>query len=139
MLTARWVRRWGPAVVAGLYLLSMVLPAIDQGPSDPPFPSGEALGFQVTFLGGILLLATGLPQMIPVLANPVHWIGWVLLVCGRRRGAAVAGILGLLLALSALFMPMGTLLIGYYVWLISMAALAVAGLVGRKAVVEKPA
>jgi hypothetical protein len=64
------------------------------------------------------------------LANPALWLGWLLLVCRRWRGACVAGCLALVLALNAPlvfqpregpWVPTGA---GYHLWFGSMALLA---------------
>lgn len=131
MERSRTIRRWGLVIVAGLYLTSLFLPAIDLGHSDPPAASGVARGWEVTAMGGILLFA-GSPLVIPVLANPVHWVGWLLLAVGHPRAARTAGVIGLILAASTWAVPMGELLVGHYVWLASMAALVVAGIAGDR-------
>ena len=118
--------KWGPLIVAAMYILSLVLPAVDLGPNDPPVPSGVARGWSIGVLGGLMLFLGPL-QMFPVLANPMLWIGWVLLVIGRGRGAMVAGLIGILLAAGSWLQSI-VLLAGFYVWFGSMIALAVAGL-----------
>jgi hypothetical protein len=126
----RW--KWA-AGVAGIYTLSLILPAIDLGPNDPPAPSGVGRGWEAALLGGLLLFLGEVSLMFPVLANPVLLIGLALLAGGLSRGAMAAGLCGTLLAAGAWLVPGHVMLVGSYVWVGSMVALTLAGWISWRA------
>jgi hypothetical protein len=76
-----------------------------------------------------VLLVVYLPMW---LANPVAWIGFARLLEGRRRSAGGAGLLAVLLAFSESWLFFRELRVGYFLWVGSMAVLAVAGLLGER-------
>jgi hypothetical protein len=109
-------RRWLLGTVCLIYVSSFLLPVYRAAPG--------WFAFIVT-LTGLRFEGQG-SSFSPVwLANPVLWIGVLLLATGRAGAAGIAGVVAVLLAL----LPMlhGSeehLLIGYYAWLLSMAVLA---------------
>jgi hypothetical protein len=98
-----------------MYGVSFLLPA-----------AGRMLGYQA-FVCAVLFVI-GVPMW---LANPVFWLGLVLLSRREYRSASTAGIVALLLALSECWMFSGDLGVGYFVWVGSMAFLALVGLFGE--------
>ncbi len=116
--------------VAGLYLLSLCLPAMRI--------SGEPRKWYwgIQCLTYVPYVMTGLPWW----ANPCFLLGLTLLFLGRRRGAFWCGVFGALLASGTIFLvlpdlaawisamssglektfPLGP---GYFVWLASMIGL----------------
>ena len=115
-------------LVAVVYSGSFVLPAVDFGPhrrGDVFELSGTSSGFEAFFLA-IPAILSGLPVW---LANPVFWLGLILLAAYRPLGAAICGAIAVLLALTGL-QPVESqeiLLVGYYVWLTSIGLLFLAG------------
>jgi hypothetical protein len=157
--SSSWI---GLLLVAGVYAVSFFLPVLAIPLLDQPAidrlkaevagrVGGEVLGveglseyvvkgyqsFRVgPSSGWILLLAW--------CANPVLWVGCLLLLARRWRGAAFAGVvamgLGAAMAVSAtvtfgdpradIRWSVADYRIGYWLWLASMALLAAAGVVG---------
>jgi hypothetical protein len=135
--------------VLALYLVSFVLPSYSDGFRS--FAGGAAF-FHAPF--GALLVATpgqhiqadpgfALVLILAWLANPAFWIGSWFLVTRAWRRAAWAGtaalVLGSTMAVSTWAShrpgaheqgPISVLLAGYYIWLLSMAALAASGWIG---------
>lgn len=72
-------------------------------------------------------------------ANPVFWYGLVKLLSGRWKAARNAGLLAVVLACSEAWMFVGLLKVGYFVWVGSMAALALAGWYGGRRTRSAPA
>jgi hypothetical protein len=96
-------------------------PPLDVDRSQSLITGQDAFDFLLERLGG---------GCFAWLAHPILYVGWLLLVCRRWRGASVAGCLALVLALNAplVFQPReGPWLppeAGYYLWFGSMALLA---------------
>jgi hypothetical protein len=103
------------ALAVAMYGVSFFLPA-----------AGTFLGFQAFVCA--LLFIIGVPMW---LANPVFWLGLVMLSRREYRSASHAGMIALVLALSECWMFSGELKAGYYVWAGSMAVLALVGLFGE--------
>lgn len=129
-------------LLAMLYLGSFPLPAIDFGPMTNHDRLHGVMGGIQVFLLALFGVLAGRPIWF---ANPVFWVGVVLLCFRRTRAAAVCGSIAFLLASEAwcelaLNSWFGTgsflfdsysdarLLIGYYVWLVSSGMLFLAGL-----------
>ena len=86
----------------------------------------EAAGFHAFVLSLVFLV--GIPMW---LANPFFWSGLTLLAQGKYRSARNAGLVALVLALSECWLFAEGLQVGYFVWVSSMASLAVAGWWGQ--------
>ncbi len=102
-------------LAATMYAVSFFLPA-----------TGSILGYQA-FVCALLVVICA-PMW---LANPVFWLGLVLLHRREYRSAGHAGMIAVLLALSECWMFSGELGVGYFVWVGSMAALTLVGLFGE--------
>jgi hypothetical protein len=103
------------ALAVAMYGVSFFLPA-----------TGRILGYQA-FVCALLFVICA-PMW---LANPVFWLGLVMLSRREYRSASHAGMIALLLALSECWMFSGELDSGYFVWAGSMAVLALVGLFGE--------
>ncbi|HEY1861099.1 MAG TPA: hypothetical protein VGG61_12130 [Gemmataceae bacterium] len=72
----------------------------------------------------------GVRTFFPWLANPIWWFALVRFTQGRATVACIAGIAAPIVALSLLFFAdsegRNLILIGYYVWILSMAILPLA-------------
>ena len=128
--------RWLLAVPVVLMIVSCCLPSLEF--------NGERgvdvmVGGQVLALGGLGLLI-GIPGW---LANPIWLAGVLLGLFRRRKGAAIAGGLAVLIACTVFsligrevptdeggvnHMHLARLLPGFYVWLLSLASLVVVSL-----------
>jgi hypothetical protein len=138
----RWVPWQLLALVVGVYALSFFLPAarvpvrieptligaqVVEGKALPPVRLGGADAFRMAIDSDTMVVAW--------LANPVLWAGAALLALRRWLLAGLAGIAALALASVAYLLPLGDpdradYLIGYWLWLTSMALLGTAGLIG---------
>ena len=140
----RWVHWQLLALAAGVYALSFFLPAarvpvrieptligedmVDRGGKRlPPVRLGGADAFRMAIDSDTMIVAW--------LANPVLWLGAALLALRRWLLAGLAGVAALALASVAYLLPLGDpdgadYLIGYWVWLTSMALLGAVGLIG---------
>lgn len=159
----------GLLVVGGLYAVSFFLPVLAISLKDQPFEArlkeeiSNRTGGKVT-IGGVS--SQGQPVSVFVVdglgafyesaspfrgwagvawcANPVLWVGCLLLVAGWWRGAALAGGVALILG-SAMILAVAIggpqadfqwsvadYRGGYWLWLGSMALLVLAALVGRR-------
>jgi hypothetical protein len=152
-----WTRLAGLLVVGGLYAVSFFLPALDIPLTDQPVI--DRLKVEI---GGIAVLSIQ-PSVFEVdgygafyesffrswlgvawCANPVLWVGCLLLAGGWWRGAALAGCMAL--ALGSVMVLVAVIgdpnadvqwsvadyRVGYWLWLGSMALLVLAALVGRR-------
>jgi len=111
-------------VAVGLYLISFILP-VYRGSGDHTSVPGW-FAFIVTLLG-MRFEGKGAGFHPGWFANPAFWIGITLLYFKRPRLATACGVAATLLAatfLKLLLNPADRLLIGYYIWLASMIALA---------------
>ena len=117
------------ALITVLYAGAFVLPACE---FSSPMKGYEA------FLSGLFFAAgSGLLRWISFvlssgwLANPLFAVGIVCLLRGRTVAASALGVAALLVAIKAGLFAYGAevpLLLGYYVWLLSIGALAVAAI-----------
>jgi hypothetical protein len=91
-------------------------------------------GYDAFLIGTLSPLASpffgGYRVFVPWLANPMLWVGVALFTIGRPRGAFNAGIIAIGLS-GTLLLPVEAegfrlILVGYYVWVVSMAMLALA-------------
>jgi hypothetical protein len=123
------------------YAAACLLPAIHLktgaffGHGSPP---GPVPGWALLVPGGMIVLGLFNSTLAPLawawLANPLLVIGSVLLACRKARGAIVTAMIALVLSTGCL-MPSGEvdgLLVGYYLWVASMIALAVGASLVRK-------
>ncbi len=106
-------------LILALYGISFLLPALGKSHDKPLY--GYA-----AFLWGLYGVLLGIPVW---LANLALWFGLGHLALGQYRGAAIAGIIAVGLGLTGITLDPG-FLIGYYLWMGSMALLAAVGLVG---------
>jgi hypothetical protein len=124
----RWVRRaLGALPGIALYVGSFFLPtfAID----GPPQTGWEAFWVPLEFLDRVGVEERVVVQALTIwLPNPLFWFSSICLVAGCPRVASVAAILAALFASYWLLELHGLTLVGAYVWLASMALLAVAAL-----------
>lgn len=104
------------------YGISFCLPAFEIGVEGRGTSESGFSAFLVAFLALGQEYFGGLASFLVWLANPAFWIGVVLLATGRPTAALVASCAALLLGCSFVFGPL--ILVGYYVWLGSMALLA---------------
>jgi hypothetical protein len=123
-----------------LYAIACLLPAIHLktgafiGHGSPP---GPIPGWALLYPGAMIVLGLFNPTLAPLawawLANPLLVIGSVLLACRKARGAIVTAVIALVLSAGCL-MPsdeVDGLLVGYYLWVASMIALAIGASVVR--------
>src|SRR5438874_1734523 len=98
--------QWFTALICSIlvaipYFASFGLPAVDFGPGNhsPPELKGQMSGVW-TFFYAIL----GILSFSPVwFANPVFWVGVILLAARRPLGATICGLIAVLLALTGLY------------------------------------
>jgi MYXO-CTERM domain-containing protein len=107
------------AVVLGLYAASFLLPVADAGEHQ------EILGYQAFFWAPLTIVY--LPMW---LANPVLWLGCACAGDQGWRAARNAGLAAVLLAVSEVWLWDDPPELGYYLWVASMVALGLAGLIG---------
>jgi hypothetical protein len=117
------------ALITLLYAAAFVLPAYAF--------SSPMMGYEA-FLSGLFFAAgTGLLSWISFVlssgwvANPLFAVGIVCLLRGRTVAASALGVAALLFAIKAGLFAYSSevpLLLGYYVWLLSIAALAAASI-----------
>ena len=110
-------------VVAVLYVAACVLPAVG-GESGPGVRGVECLALGPWVLEGGMKDLLGWFFLFAWTANLVVFFGWVTLAARGRAAPAVAGWGALALAIPLVLTMPQTLLVGGYVWLTSMAALA---------------
>jgi hypothetical protein len=109
---------------AVLYGVSFFLPVLSPG---------RMFGLEA-FIYSVLMVVT-----IPMwLANPMFWLGLALLSGRRWQGACFYGLLALVLGLSESWMFWDQLTVGYFLWVGSMALLALAGWCGGRMSRERP-
>ena len=146
VLRHRRVVRPGIEWTLALYGLSLVLPcASDMG----PVGRGTVWGAQALFDGAAaivglpLLAAQGDPTIVlliavgyvPWIANVIGAVGLFNLWRSRFAAAATCGLAALVIGLFSFLggaLAGGDLLVGFYVWLASFAALAIAGWRGAR-------
>jgi hypothetical protein len=110
-------------MAAGIYAVSFVLPAC-----------GQMLGYQA-FLWSVIFIFC-FPMW---LANPVFWVGLACASWGEWSATRTYGLVALVLSLSEAWMFWGELAAGYFLWVGSMALLAVAGWCGcRLSPIRRP-
>ena len=156
-----WTRLAGLLVVGGLYAVSFFLPALAIPLTDQPVIDrlkaeigGRAGGKVVSIQGPSVFEVDGYGAFyespfrrwigLAWCANPVLWVGCLLLAAGWWRGAAFAGCMALALgSVMVLVAAVGDpnadvqwsvadYRVGYWLWLGSMALLVPAALVGRR-------
>jgi hypothetical protein len=113
-------------VALAVYGASFAAPAVEfRDHLNTPLPSGVALGLRVFGLGALTLASHG---FIGWLANPVFWVGVLLLCANRPLAAGWVGCVAFLLGMWAGSAPeFERLLSGYYLWVGSMALLSGGG------------
>jgi hypothetical protein len=130
VLTARGLRAGYPGLLPALAVLVLYLgacaaPAIEgtniHGDSD-----GGAPGWVLLYLGAIAIFVPS--WWLAWWANPVLVLGWVLLLARRPRAAAISGAVALFLSLGTWLPPVGEPLVGYFLWVGSMAGLVAGSL-----------
>jgi hypothetical protein len=159
-----WASWIGILLVGGMYAAAFFLPVLAIPLLDQPAMDrlkaevggrvgGEVIGVEgpsefvvkgyQSFRGGP---SDGWVLVVAWCANPVLWVGFLLLLARRWRGAALAGVvalgLGAVMAVSAtvtvgdpradIRWSVADYRVGYWLWLASMALLAAAGLVGLR-------
>lgn len=121
-------------LIGAVYAVSFFLPVL--GPDEESSPGFVAfllplVAWTVGDEGAMLIL--GLPAW---LANPLMWVGMALLASGKWKAATAAGLVAVILGLTALpaWLSSGDFpRMGYVLWVLSIAALAVTGYVGSLA------
>lgn len=129
--TSRRITEWSTALLCSVlvvipYFASFPLPVADFGPGG----AGELLSGQMSGVWAFFYGIFGILSFSPVwFANPVFWVGVILLAAYRPLGAMICGLIAVLLALTGMypFRPEEKLLIGYYLWLTSMGLLFLTG------------
>ena len=109
------------------YALSFLLPAFEivvEGQHDTSYGYDA---FLVALAAAWQPILGGLLSFVVWLANPAYWAGAVFFARGRYWRSAAASIAALVLGCHFVFAPL--ILVGYFVWLGSMALLAVASAV----------
>ena len=111
-----------------LYVASFFLPAVVKG-ADLSSDASGALISQQAMKGWEAFQNAWRFSFAPWWANPCAWAAIALALAHRTRSAAVIGVLGLILAILAVFLSpfrgrFGMLDLGYWVWAGSMALLA---------------
>src|SRR4051794_35364031 len=106
------------ALVVGLYLAACSSVVVREGLSAGPFDLAAIYGFSCALTGWM-------DYPVGWLANPLLWAGVVLLACGLRIGAFLAGVLAALCALhwSLEWDRLGLwhmLRAGYFLWVASI-------------------
>lgn len=156
-----WTRLAGLLVVGGLYAASFFLPALAIPLTDQPVIDrlkaeigGRAGGKVLSIQGPSVFEVDGYGAFyespfrrwagVAWCANPVLWVGCLLLAAGWWRGAALAGCvalaLGSVMVLAAVIgdpnadvqWSVADYRVGYWLWLGSLALLVLASLVGRR-------
>ena len=139
MSSRRFAIGWAPFVVAALYATACTAPAVHFPPDGgPPLAAGQMCGWEVlVFLTPKAVALAEVepswrPWAIAVTANLVWLVGWSLLVIRANKGALIAGVIALGMAVGSWFPPalleplVHILLPGYTLWMGSMAALVAA-------------
>lgn len=109
---------WVFAIVC-VYVASFALPAWNDYRGGDAFLAAARLQFNLIEREGFDLGAVGWAP------NPLLWLGLGCLLARRDVAATALGLAATLAACT--WMPLAELLVGYYVWLLSMAGLAAAG------------
>jgi hypothetical protein len=157
-----WTRLAGLLVVGGLYAVSFFLPALAIPLKDQPLEGRLKAEIGAVSIGGVSF--QGQPVSVFVVqghtafyesaspsrrwagvawcANPVLWVGCLLLVAGWWRGAALAGGVALILGSAMILADLvgdpkadiqwsvADYRVGYWLWLGSPALLVLAAFVG---------
>jgi hypothetical protein len=110
------------------YVASFFLPTFEIAADGRSEASDGFAAFGVSFLALFQPLYGGLRVFATWLANPAFWYGAVQFARGRRGRAIVASGVALLLGCQPLFWPL--ILVGYYLWFVSMAMLMTASVAG---------
>lgn len=156
-----WTRLASLLVVGGLYAVSFFLPALDIPLTDQPVIDrlkaeigGRAGGKVLSIQGPSVFEVDGYGAFcespfrrwagVAWCANPVLWVGCLLLAAGWWRWAALAGCMALALGSAMVLVAVigdpnadvqwsvSDYRVGYWLWLASMALLVLAALVGRR-------
>ena len=118
------------ALIYAVYAVALLLPATQQ--LQTPMRGYEIFLSALFFGAGSGFLSwIGFLFITGWVANPIFWVGTVLLMRGRVRGATIFGAAASVLAIESARFATGVeapLLLGYYVWLFSFGALAVVSL-----------
>ena len=113
-----------------IYAASFFLPTFEIGVDGKRSISYGYEAFAISFLSPLQPLFGGLRAFIPWLANPLFWFEFVGFVTHRYRRACVAGVLAIA-ASTTLWLfndaeSRSLLVIGYYIWVLSIVLLTLA-------------